>query len=120
MDPAARARYERLATLAGSGQLPEDLVGPLETMLELLFEKGRPTNRAVLQSVYAKTPSGRQRTAAARDVNSALRTLQGQTITELRLSSGVSGFTLVVETDRCRVTLDLDRQGPRVASLETG
>ena len=37
-------------------------------MLELIFEKGRPSNRAVLQAVYAKTPrafgSAEQETAA--------------------------------------------------------
>ena len=63
-DPSARTRYERLASAAAEGALPEDLVGPLETMLELVFERGRPSNRAVLQSVYARTPRGRQQPGA--------------------------------------------------------
>ena len=46
-DPTARARYERLASAAASGAVPDELVPALETMLELLFEKGRPSNRAV-------------------------------------------------------------------------
>jgi hypothetical protein len=89
-------------------------------MLELLFEKGRPSNRAVLQAIFAKTPRGRQQSAAARDVNEALRTLKGQQIEELRLAAGPSRHTLVVETDRCRLTLELDAAGARVVSLEAG
>jgi hypothetical protein len=89
-------------------------------MLELLFEKGRPSNRAVLQAVYAKTPRGRQQSSASREVNRALRTLRGQRLEDIRLSAGPSKHTLVLETDQCRLTLELDSAGARVASLETG
>ena len=72
-DATAQARYLRLASAAAAGSVPADLVPALETMLELLFEKGPPVNRAVLQTVFAKTPRGRQQSAAAREVNKALR-----------------------------------------------
>ena len=119
-DPTARARYERLATAAASGTVPDELVPALETMLELVFEKGRPSNRAILEAIFAKTHRGQQQSSAAREVNQALRALRGQTLQELRLSAGPSRHTLVVETDRCRLTLELDSAGARVASLETG
>jgi len=119
-DPTARARYERLAAAASVGAVPQDLIAPLETMLELVFEKGRPSNRAVLQAILARTPRGRQQSAAARDVNEALRSLKGQRLEDVRLSAGPSRHTLVLETDRCRLTLELDAAGARVASLETG
>ena len=119
-DPTARARYERLASAAASGAVPDELVPALETMLELLFEKGRPSNRAVLQAVFARTPLGRQQSSAAREVNQALQTLRGHTLQEVRLSAGPNRHTLVVETDRCRVTLEFDKAGARVASLEAG
>jgi hypothetical protein len=120
-EPGGRARYERLAAAAESGDVPDDLVGPLETMLELVFETGRPANRAVLQAVYARTPRGKQRAAAAREVNRALQTLRGQSIVELRLAAaGPSQQTLTIESDRCRVQLEFDRDGARVTSLETG
>jgi hypothetical protein len=118
-DPTARERFIRLADSAFLGDVPEDLVPTLETMLELLFERGRPSNPAVLQSVYAKTPRGRALSAAARDVNRALTALQGQTVQEVRITAGPSRHTLVLETDRARLTLELDRGGARVASLET-
>lgn len=119
-DPNAQARYLRLASAAAGGAVPPDLVPALETMLELLFEKGRPSNRAVLQTVFGKTPRGRQQSAAAREVNTALRALRGQTLAEVRLTAGPSRHTLVIETDRCRLTLELDSAGARVGSLETG
>jgi hypothetical protein len=119
-DPAAQARYERLASAAASGAVPDDLVPALEAMLELLFEKGWPSNRAVLQALFARTPAGRRQSAAAREVNQALRTLRGQTLQDVRLSAGPSRHTLVLETDRCRLTLELDKAGARVASLEAG
>jgi hypothetical protein len=120
-NPASRARYERLAELAAAGDVPDDLVAPLETMLELLFNTGRVANRAVLQSVFSRTPRGRHLSAAAREVNRALQTLRGQTVADVRLSaSGPSLHSLVIETDRCRLTLEVDRDGARIASLEAG
>ena len=119
-DPTARQRYERLAASASSGVISEDLIGPLETMLELLFEKGRPSNRAVLQGIYARSPRGRASLAAARGVNQALETLRGQTIIDVRVSAAPARHVVVIETDRCRLTLELDNAGARVARLETG
>jgi len=118
-DPAARERFIRLADNAALGEVPDDLVATLETMLELLFERGRPSNPGVLQSVYAKTPRGRALSVAARDVNRALRALHGQVLQEVRISAAPGRHTLTLETDRARVTLELDRAGARVASLET-
>jgi hypothetical protein len=121
-DPVARERYERLAaSAAGQGDVPDDLVSPLAAMLELVFDTGRPVNRAVLQAVYGRTPRGRERAADAREVNRALEALRGQTIAELRVAAaGPSQLTLTVETDRVRVQLEFDRHGARVTSLEAG
>jgi hypothetical protein len=119
-DPAARARYEALASVARSGAIPEALIGPLQTMLELVFDTGRPKNRAVLQAVYARTPLGRQQAAAAREINRALEALEGQSIAHLRVSGGPSQQTLSIETDRVRVQLDFDRRGAHISQLEAG
>jgi hypothetical protein len=118
-DQIARARYARVAEAAAGGEVPDELVPAVETMLELIFEKGRPSNRAVLQAIFAKTPRGRQQNLAAREVNKALRALRGQRVENLRVMAGPSRHTLVLETDRCKLTLELDSAGARVASLET-
>jgi hypothetical protein len=89
-------------------------------MLELVFEKGRPSNPAVLQAIFTRTPRGRQRSLAARDVNEALRVLSGQQVEEVRVSASPARHTIVLETDRCKLTLELDAAGARVVSLETG
>ena len=119
-DPTAQARYLRLAEAAATGEIPDELVPAVETMLELLFDRGRPSNRAVLQAIFARTPRGRRRSSAAREVNTALRALRGQRVENLRVTAGPSHHALVLETDRCKLTLELDSAGARVASLETG
>jgi hypothetical protein len=119
-DANAQARYLRVAELALQGEVPDELVPAVEAMLELLFDRGKPSNRAVLQAVFAKTPRGKQQSSAAREVNKALRTLRGQRVESLRITAGPSRHTLVLETDRCKLTLELDSAGARVASLEAG
>ncbi len=120
-DPSARLRYERLSAAASSSEIPDDLLPALETMLELLFNTGRVSNRGLLQSVFARTPRGRHLSGAARDVNRALQTLRGQTVADVRLSAvGPSLQSLVIETDRCKLTVEIDRDGARIASLEAG
>ncbi len=103
-DPSARPRFEQLAAAAAEGEVPDELVPAVEAMLELLFDRGR----------------GRQQSIAAREVNKALRALRGQRVENLRVTAGPSRHTLVLETDRCKLTLELDSAGARVASLETG
>jgi hypothetical protein len=119
-DPSARPRFEALSAAAASGQIPDEFVSTLETMLELLFTRGQPANRAVLQTVYGQTPRGKQQTSAAREVNQALKSLIGHQVADLRISALPGGHSLVIETDRVRLTLELDPAGARVASLEAG
>jgi hypothetical protein len=119
-DPGARPRFETLAAAARSGLVADELVPTLETMLELLFTRGQPANRAVLQAIYGKTPRGKQHNAAAREVNRALKTLAGQQLAELRVSASPGGHTVVLETDRVRLTLELDPAGVRISSMEAG
>ena len=127
-DSAVLSNRERqvLALLAdglGNKQIAARLgisTNTVKTHLELLFEKGRPSNRAVLQTVFARTPRGRQQSAAAREVNKALRSLRGQKLDQIRLTAGPSRHTLTIETEACRLTLELDAAGARVGSLEIG
>ena len=119
-DASARPRFEALADAARAGSIPEPFIPTLETVLELVFTRGRPANRAVLQSIYGRTPRGAEQARAARDVNAALKSLVGHTLTELRLAAGPGGHTVAIETDRVRLTLELDALGARVASLEAG
>jgi hypothetical protein len=90
-------------------------------MLELLFEAGSVSNRAVLQSVFGRTPRGRAQAAHVRDINLALDALRGQTLVQMRLTSaGPSRHSMSIETDRCRMVLEVGRDGITVSSLEMG
>jgi hypothetical protein len=118
-----RERYARLAACAASGSVPADLLPALETMLELVLGRGAaggPTARQPLLGIFAKTPRGRALSARAREVTRALRALRGQQIQDLRLSAGPGQHSLVIQTDQCQLTLELDPHGARIASLDAG
>jgi hypothetical protein len=122
-----RARpYTRIADAAQVGEIPPDLVPPLEAMLDVLLQperagrEGGPGVEQILLSVYRRTPRGAHLAAAAHEVNQALRVLRGQTLSSLRVESRPGQHTLSLETDRCRLVLRLDSAGPRVDSLEVG
>jgi hypothetical protein len=118
-EPAARARYDRLTDAVASGSIPPDLIGPLELMLDLLLQKAPTDSEPVLQSVFQRTPRGQALSSASRDVNAALRALRGQRLEHLRVSASPGRSSLVLETDRVRITLAVDNAGPRVESVES-
>jgi hypothetical protein len=119
-------QYTRIAEAAGLGEIPPHLVLPLEAMLDVLLQperaarEGGPATEQVLLAVYRRTPRGASLAAAAHEVNQALRSLRGQTLTSLRVESRPGRHSLSLETDRCRLVLRLDSAGPRVESLEVG
>ncbi len=114
-----RERYQRLADAAAQGVVPEDLVPSLEALLELALHK-RPLAEPLLSGLFARTPRGHELAAAAREVNTALRTLKGQQVAQLHLTAGPGRYALTLETDRVRLSLVLDDAGPRVESAEVG
>ena len=125
-NPERQQEYARIAESAKLGEIPADLVLPLETMLDVLLQperagrEGGPAMEQVLLGVYRRTPRGASLAAAAQEVNQALRVLRGQTLASLRVESRPGRHSLALETDRCRLVLRLDSAGPRVESLEVG
>lgn len=118
----ARDRYRRLRDAVAAGplpvELPEELVDPLQELLEIALESRSvhrfhgPGPERALRNLYARTPRGAAVEAAARDANRALEALRGQRIERLAFAPGLPGsHRLVVETDRCRLTLEIDRAG---------
>jgi hypothetical protein len=125
-DPETRERYLELGRAVGEGSVPEPLVPSLEAMLELLLQSGQvrlrhgPEAEGLLSDVYYRTPRGAGLRQAARDVTRALEALRGQTLEKLSVMAGPGRHTLVVDTDRCRLTLKLDAAGARVDKVEVG
>lgn len=125
-DPDSRQRYLRLGAAVQQGLVPPELVGPLETMLELLLQTRRVRLRhgadgdRALHDLFHRTPRGAALQRAAREVNHALRVLSGQTLEQMSLSAAPGRHTLVVATDRCRLSIRLDAAGARIEDLELG
>ena len=120
-DGSMRSRVERLALAAADGAIPGDLLPTLEAALGLALDRHPTLNRAVIQSIFARTPRGRELHVIAREITRALRTLRGQTIADMRFSTtGPSDHSLVIETDRVRVSLDIGRGGATISNLELG
>lgn len=112
--------YLRIAESAAQGQIPSDLVAPLETMLDVVLQgrEGGPGAEQALLGVFRRTPRGATLAAATHDVNEALVALRGQTLERLRVDTRPGRHSLTLETDRCRMVIRLDAAGPRVESLE--
>lgn len=116
--PEARERYARLRDAVAEGTVDGDLVGPLEDLLEILLESrslhhfhGPGPERALLE-LYRRTPRGAAVEEASRTANRALEALRGQAVEALTFRPGLpGGHRLVVETDRCRLTLEIGRAG---------
>jgi hypothetical protein len=125
--PELRTAYGELLTAVDEGDVPDDLLGPLENLLEVALESGRirrvhlAHGEMAAQRVFTRTPKGRALRASADAVNDALRALAGQTVEEIVVSpAGPGAYTLTLGTDQGRLLLRFDRRGASIKSLEVG
>jgi hypothetical protein len=125
--PEMRARYGDLLTAVDQGEVPEDLLDPLQVLLEVGLESGRirkvhtAHGEMAAGRVYGRTPRGRAVRATAEAVNEALQALQGQTIEEISVSPhGPGSYSLSIGTDQGKVLLRISRHGVRLQTLEVG
>ena len=119
--PEARRRYARLReAVAGESEaaVPEGLLPALEDLLEIALGSRSvhrfhgPGAEAALRALHARTPRGAAVEEAARAANRALEALRGQRIERLAFAPGLPGsHRLSIETDRCRLTLEIGRDG---------
>ncbi len=116
--PEARERYARLREAAAAGSVDGELVAALEDLLEITLGSRRvhrfhgPGAERALLDLYARTPRGAAVEAASRAANRALETVRGQRLEGLTFRPGVPGtHRLVVETERCRLTLEIGPGG---------
>lgn len=124
-DPAAREPYEHLAAAVDEGTVGEDLQGRLEGFLEMLLQTGRvrrvhgaEAEQALLR-LFHQTPRGSSARRSTQSVNAALASLEGQAIEGMIFTvQGPGVYRLGIATDHCRLTLEIDRHGVTVESLE--
>jgi hypothetical protein len=126
-DQAARARYEDLRAAVESGEIGDDLTGHLANVLEFGLQSGRlrrvygADGEQALARLFHRTPVGAALAEEATAVTKALTALQGQVIEEIRVVAvGPGSYSLLIDTDRCQVSVRLDRRGVRVENLAVG
>jgi hypothetical protein len=123
--PEAREPWEELAAAVDAGTVEEGLFGRLETILEMTLQTGRTRrvhgaeSEQALLRLFHQTPRGAAARRALQSVNEALATLEGQVLEGMLFTAqGPGVFRLGLQTDRCRLTLEIDRYGVSVESLE--
>lgn len=123
--PAVRAPWEALAAAAEAGSVPRVLLDRLESALEMSLQTGRARKihgadgEQALLRLFHRTPLGAAARKSTEAVNQALKTLSGQTIEDFLVTSqGPGVFRLGLSTDRYRLSLQIDRHGVSVESLE--
>ena len=124
-DAETRAPWEELAWAVDEGAVGEDLLGRLEQILEMTLQTGRvrrvhgAESEQALLRLFHQTPQGAASRRATEAVNRTLASLAGQTIeTLLFTTQGPGVYRLGLETDRVKLTLEIDRHGVTVESLE--
>jgi len=124
-DSAAREPYEDLAAAVDEGTVGEDLLGRLEGFLEMLLQTGRarrvhgPEAEQSLLRLFHQTPGGSAARRSTQSVNAALASLEGQAIEGMLFTvQGPGVYRLGIATGQCRLTLEIDRHGVTVESLE--
>jgi hypothetical protein len=119
-----RARLADLVAAIDDGEVSGEDAETLEGLLELGLQSGRirahygPGGEQAALSLYRRLPRGAELAESAREVTTALRALEGQELSSVELTAvGPGAFTLSVSAGELEVSLRLDRQGARVASV---
>jgi hypothetical protein len=125
LPPAVRDRYAGLVRAVASGAVEAELLPRLAEVLDLSLSTGRARRvhgaegEQALLRLFRQTPQGAAVARAVEGANRALSALAGQAIQEISFSPRAPGaFRLEIATDVCQLTLEIDRAGVTVDSVE--
>jgi len=125
LPPDARDRYSQLAQAVAAGEVDASLLPRLEEVLDLSLATGRARRlhgaegEQALLRLFRQTPRGLALARTVEGANRALSALAGQVIQGLSFSPRAPGaFRLEIATDSCQLTLEIDRSGVTVDSVE--
>jgi hypothetical protein len=121
-----RSRLDAIhAALEDSGPLEPEDTSELERVITIALQSGRvralygPGGEQALLRLYRRLPAGVELTQSARDVTEALAGLQGRTLEQASVAAvGPGAFTLTLAAGGLSLSIRLDRQGARLASVE--
>jgi hypothetical protein len=123
-DDERRGRLADLVAAVGEGELDDEETQTLEELLELGLQTGRvravygPGGEQAALRTYRQLPRGREVGRSAEDVTSALAALEGKPVESVRLAAvGPGAYTLSLAAGGLELSVRLDRQGARLASV---
>ena len=119
-----RGRLAAHIAAIDEGEVDDDDAATLEELLELGLQTGRirahygPGGEQAALSLYRRLPRGAELAESAREVTEALRALEGREVGAVELTAvGPGAFALSLAAGDLEISLRLDRQGARVASV---
>jgi len=125
LPPEAHDRYASLVQAVALGEVDEALLPQLAQVLDLSLATGRarrlhgPEAEQALLRLFRQTPRGADLARTVEGANRALSALAGQVVQGLSFTPRAPGaFRLEIATDVCQVTLEIDRSGVTVDSVE--
>ena len=123
--PEYRAELVLLVEAIAAGRLGDDQAASLDRILELALQAGRiravygPPGEQTALRLYRRLPRGTALTESARAVSEALGSLRGHPLEEATLTAvGPGSYSLALSAGEARLSIRLDRQGARLASVE--
>ena len=124
-DPQARGVYHSLKSAVESLEVPSDLQLRLGAIVEVALTSGRvrrlfgPAAELSLNSLFTKTPRGREVAQSLAELNKALASLKGQTVEQITTTQRAPGaYSLTLKTSGCQLVIRFEQSGVRVESLE--
>src|SRR5258708_5588020 len=123
--PQAREGYLALKTAIHTLEVPANLQARLGAIVEVALTSGRvrrlfgPVAELSLNSLFMKTPRGREVAASLAELNKSLASLKGQTVEQITSTQRSPGaYALTLKTSGCQIVIRFEQAGVRVESLE--
>ena len=119
-----RARLADLIAAVADGEVSGDDADALSELLELGLQTGRvraiygPGGEQAALRVFRRLPRGKELGDSAREVTDALASLVGKPLEKVQIQATAPGtFLLTIAVDGLELSVRLDRQGARLASV---
>ena len=123
-DGPFRGDLAALIAAVQEGEIDESDQSTLEQLLELGLQAGRiravygPGGEQAALGLYRRLPRGAELTGSARAVTRALAALRGQPLESISIQAvGPGAFSVSVSAGGTELSVRLDRQGARLASV---
>jgi hypothetical protein len=123
-EPARRDRLAGLVAAIGDGEVADADAEALEELLELGLQTGRlralygPGGEQAALKLYRRLPRGRALAESASGVGAALAALAGKPLERVSVQAvGPGAFLVSIAAGGAELSVRLDRQGARLASV---